>query len=327
MKKKKSLFDIKLDLSDKDLQELFEPFTPREERRPEPIVLAHGIARLDFFIDTVVRTLNLSLYDFSLVSDRFHYFKGIASFLKKHGFEVFHSNVSFAADVSTRAKDLKKEVCRILRETGHERVHIIGHSMGGLDARHMIVKEGMEDRVASVTTIGTPHLGTVLADEAVKSGIDKILGSLGRFINLEGIRSLTSDACGAFNAFAESSEAGNDVTYQTFSSAQSREHVFAPLRKSWETIYEQQGENDGLVSVKSQRWTKQLKAGNGTVKKVKQFSFPEPADHLDQIGWWNLNEIHKAGWWDLKALLGMSRHEATIKGVYLKIAEMVRADS
>jgi len=44
------------------------------------------------------------------VSDRFHYFKGIASHLKKAGFEVYFTSVSFAADVSTRARDLKKEI-------------------------------------------------------------------------------------------------------------------------------------------------------------------------------------------------------------------------
>ena len=42
-------------------------------------------------------------------------------------------------------------------------MHLIAHSMGGLDARHMIVREGMAERVASLTTVGTPHNGTPVA--------------------------------------------------------------------------------------------------------------------------------------------------------------------
>jgi len=34
------------------------------ERESYPIVLAHGIARPDYLIDSIFRTLNLSLYDF-----------------------------------------------------------------------------------------------------------------------------------------------------------------------------------------------------------------------------------------------------------------------
>jgi triacylglycerol esterase/lipase EstA (alpha/beta hydrolase family) len=40
-------------------------------------------------------------------------------------------------------------------------VHIIAHSMGGLDARHLIVDiVTMADKVGTLATIGTPHLGT-----------------------------------------------------------------------------------------------------------------------------------------------------------------------
>ena len=36
--------------------------------------------------------------------------------------------------------------------------------MGGLDARYMIASLGMEARVLSLTTVGTPHRGTAFAD-------------------------------------------------------------------------------------------------------------------------------------------------------------------
>src|SRR5207249_8887306 len=43
-------------------------------------------------------------------------------------------------------------------------VNIVAHSMGGLDARYAISQLGLGGRVASLITIGTPHLGTPLAD-------------------------------------------------------------------------------------------------------------------------------------------------------------------
>lgn len=330
MEKKKSQPGFSIDLDEKDLQELFEPFDPaslklkefklsKPERRP-PIVLAHGMARPDYLIDSVFKTLNLSLYDFSLVSDRFHYFKGIASHLKKAGFEVYHTRVSFAADVSTRAKDLKREIEKILGKTGHKKVHVIAHSMGGLDARHMIVKEKMARRVISLTTVGTPHSGTSVADVALNQGVDTIIGVFRKIINLEGIRSVTNEACEEFNAYAEPLEAENSVFYQIYYSRQKHESTFLPFQISWQIINEREGPNDGLISVKSQMWKNQLVGKNGITKEVPQYEFPILADHLGQMGWWNLNEIHKAGWWNMKALREKNRHEEIIKNVYLKIA-------
>ena len=40
------------------------------------------------------------------------------------------------------------------------KVNIIAHSLGGLDARQMLTHLGMGSRVASLTTVGTPHRGT-----------------------------------------------------------------------------------------------------------------------------------------------------------------------
>jgi triacylglycerol esterase/lipase EstA (alpha/beta hydrolase family) len=52
-----------------------------------------------------------------------------------------------------------EEICR---QTGHERLIIVGHSMGGLVARAYLRDHGAA-RVARVITLGTPHRGTGLA--------------------------------------------------------------------------------------------------------------------------------------------------------------------
>jgi hypothetical protein len=94
------------------------------------------------------------------------------------------------------------------------------------------------------------------------------------------------------------------------------------FQKSWDVIKENEGKNDGLVSVQSANWEKKLRS-NGSTKAIKRNQFPIQADHLDQIGWWNLNELHKAGWWNLNALREKNKHEEIIKNVYLKIVEEI----
>ena len=58
-------------------------------------------------------------------------------------------------DVPTRARQLAQSL------PAGERVYIIAHSGGGLDARFLASPGGlgMGERVASITTISTPHRG------------------------------------------------------------------------------------------------------------------------------------------------------------------------
>jgi triacylglycerol lipase len=293
-------------------------------KRNYPIILAHGITRPDYLVDVLVKKLHLD--DFSQAYDKLHYFKGIASYLKQHGFEVYRTSVSFAADVETRAQDLVKEIQKILANTGHEKVHIIGHSMGGLDARHMIVNYNMADKVATLTTLGTPHLGSSVADWFIENGRwNKIFNALGKVINLEGFKSLTTAACRVFNDLARDAEASNPVIYQVYASSQQRELTFFPFQKTWQVTYDQEGDNDGLVSVTSQHWEERLLAKNGATKLIKRYDFPVPADHVNQMGW-----VHHTGLFKTASRNGQpwkekKQYNLIIKNVYLKIAQEVNA--
>lgn len=64
------------------------------------------------------------------------------------------------ADVAARLGTLIEDVCE---QTGYERVHIVGHSMGGLIARYYVQRLGGDAHVHTVCTLGTPHLGTLPA--------------------------------------------------------------------------------------------------------------------------------------------------------------------
>ncbi len=45
-------------------------------------------------------------------------------------------------------------------ETGSDRVHVIGHSLGGLIARYYVQRLGGDHRVDTLVTLGSPHDGT-----------------------------------------------------------------------------------------------------------------------------------------------------------------------
>lgn len=285
-----------------------------------PIVLAHGIARFDFLLNYFNRNLSMFGFDIAVAADGLHYFKGIARHLRNNGFDVYHSSVSFAAGVEQRAADLTAEVNKALQLKGADKVHIIAHSMGGLDARRMIVRHSMADKVASLTTIGTPHLGTTLADYKLAHEGDEIIRLLENVLDLKGFRDLTTTACLAFNREAESAEAANEVVYQTYAASEDRQLVFTPLQAAWRIINDREGANDGLVAVTSQHWTTQLTRADGSTKPVKQHSFPVPADHLNEIGWWDLSELRKLDWLGGGAFHAAAKYEAQIRNVYSEIA-------
>jgi len=82
--------------------------------------------------------------------------------LRRRGFSTVCSwNYSpLLGDVAEGAADLAEKVERICEETGHERVHVVGHSLGGLIARYYVQRLGGSRRVDELVTLGTPHQGS-----------------------------------------------------------------------------------------------------------------------------------------------------------------------
>jgi Palmitoyl protein thioesterase len=85
--------------------------------------------------------------------------------LRRRGFaSVCSWNYSpLLRDVAKAADDLGAHIERICAQTGHDKVHVVGHSLGGLIARHHVQRQGGDRRVDSLVTLGTPHGGSVLA--------------------------------------------------------------------------------------------------------------------------------------------------------------------
>ena len=285
-----------------------------------PIVLAHGIARFDIL--TVILRQKLNLPEDNL-SEQFQYFKGIKSNLEAHGFSVSHPNQDFSGSVDLRAEQLRDRVNDVLQASGVAKVHIIAHSMGGLDARHMIVDKGMADRVATLTTIATPHRGSPVADRIEQPGGALLLHALTQVLhlNVDGVGDLTTNECEQFNRRAEDAEAKNAVGYQTYSSWENLHDVFAPLALSWLIVRERDGRNDGLVSVRSQEWARDLIANDGTRKPIVQQQFPFPADHLNEVGWWDPQEVIHPLFGGGSIVKQALDYEQRVRDLYLQIAQ------
>jgi triacylglycerol lipase len=243
-----------------------------------PVILAHGVCRFDILWSDAMQLDNND----DQGHDKLHYFKGIRTMLKKKGYSVHHSSVSWAAGVDTRAEDLRKNVVSVLGKTQAEKVNIIAHSMGGLDSRHMLFndrdKGKIHEKVASLTTISTPHQGSPFADWGTDNlpRVVPVAQKLG--LDLTALKDLRTDVCKSFNEQPnvktfEDTCAGT-IQFQTYAGRQEFWGVFNVLKIPFYIIEKVEGENDGLVSVQSAKW------------KGEYFKdMIDKCDHLNELGW------------------------------------------
>jgi triacylglycerol lipase len=217
------------------------PLAPRY-----PIVLVHGFGGFDRLVGA-------------------EYFRNIRSTLERGGVRVFAPRLPALSGVAARARALTAAVNAICEEHEVGKVNLIAHSMGGLDARYAIAKLGLDSRVASLITIGTPHRGTPMADASSVLGM-KVLalvaGTVG--LDLAGVKWMTAASAERFNREIEDA----DGVYYGSVVGRATRSLRGPLRRYLDL---RAGDNDGLVPVDSQRWGE-------LIAEVD-------ADHWQQIGW------------------------------------------
>jgi triacylglycerol lipase len=270
-----------------------EAFTAHASRYP--IVLAHG-------------------FDGS-TTNRWAFYR-VAETLRADGHLVHAAQVSPYKSVPVRAAELAKHVdlaraeCRAKPGCDASKVHIIAHSMGGLDSRYLISVLGYGDRVASLTTISTPHHGSHIADVLLKlvpddfeKALDAAASTWARTFT-EADLADGSDVAGALRSISEAytaetfnPEVKDDprVTYLSWAGVSNVAAIPNPqdqiacegtLQTRWHTRDVMNASlvlgagfvahgtelrpNDGMVTVESAKWGKFM----GCI----------PADHLDEVG-------------------------------------------
>jgi triacylglycerol lipase len=91
-------------------------------------------------------------------------FGGADDALHKSGIPALRTIAHPTASIETRANEINNQIMEAYGED--QPVHIIAHSMGGLDARYIASPAGLNQghRICSITTLSTPHHGSNLAN-------------------------------------------------------------------------------------------------------------------------------------------------------------------
>jgi triacylglycerol lipase len=208
-----------------------------------PLVLVHGILFRDL--------------------KYFNYWGRIPRELIRNGAKIYYGNQEAVGTIASNAEDIRNTILAVLDETGAEKVNIIAHSKGGLDARYAISRLNMADKVASLTTISTPHRGCRFVDRACRlpeglyRGVAKLFDNTFRRLGDKG-----PDFYTATRQFATAdSEAFNlntpdvpGVYYQSYMTKMKSAVSDPMLALPWIMIKSLDGDNDGLVSIDSAVW-------------------------------------------------------------------------
>jgi triacylglycerol lipase len=177
------------------------------------------------------------------------YFNGIPGALEAAGNRVLVPRLSPSASVAERAGELKGFLDDNL-PTGP--LHIIAHSMGGLDSRYLISRLEMANRVLTLTTLGTPHRGTAFADWGTQNLGQRVQPFLDLFgIPTEAFWDLRRDRCADFN---DQTPDADGVRYFSVAGSFEPDWLSSQWLLPYQIIAAEEGANDGLVSIDSARW-------------------------------------------------------------------------
>jgi triacylglycerol lipase len=152
-------------------------------------------------------------------------------------------------------------------------IHIIAHSMGGLDSRHLIAANhhGLSTRIVSLTTLSTPHNGSPVADLLLGSRITRLLNrsvtrAISPFVDIGALEDLTQEGASKVPNVVQSHPQIHYRSYGAAGRGAAKPTCFALL-----LMHAYIGEpNDGLVAVDSAKY--------GEFKEIW------PCDHADVVG-------------------------------------------
>jgi len=204
--------------------------------------------------------------------------------LRSRGVRAVAPNVSPYNTVHSRTRTWDERLTKVLDGLQADRVSMIAHSMGGLDARYLITQMGWHEVVDVLVTVATPHRGSPVASlllgqpDPVRDWFGDVADWMGTHILEDGsanIRQALHELTPEYveNTFNEEVPNHPDVAYWSYG-CQAGEGTSIPVTPLFRYfnryLFEREGANDGIVSVRSARWGEYV----GTVD----------ADHAQQVG-------------------------------------------
>ncbi len=210
-----------------------------------PILMLHGIFFRDF--------------------KYFDYWGRVPKELIINGARVFYGEQQSSASVYSCGDEVARKIREIVKTTGAEKVNIIAHSKGGLDARAAMTDPEIAGMVASLTTINTPHRGCEFADYLLHKTSEKqqkiVAGAYNAALKkagdyapdfIGGCSNLTREFCADFNSKVKDPEG---VYIQSYGSAlKNHRGGKFPLNLTYNFVGMFDGKNDGLVGEASFPW-------------------------------------------------------------------------
>jgi triacylglycerol lipase len=224
------------------------------------------------------------------------YFKGLPAVYPEQ--TTLFPPVSVLGSVALRAQELADH---IIKKFPDGEIHIIAHSMGGLDARCLLARNlnGLAGagRVVSLSTISTPHLGSPVADLILGDPIGlefPFRDFLSQFtpVNSHALLDLTKNGAPGFME----RDPVPGIRYFAYAGAGVQSVL---LFATHMYIQGNEGRNDGMVSVQSAAWPSGLTEGEW-----------EQADHFAEIGY-DLNRPDLSTPFDFRGTIARIVNRAT----------------
>lgn len=184
-------------------------------------------------------------------------FRGVEHALRRVHITPLMPEVPPAGTIVERAEALARQ----LFHSDAPAFALVAHSMGGLDARHLITYLDPDQRVKSLLTVATPHHGTPLATWVLESR--GLIPAWIRHIGCPGLSELTPQARSAAPIPDRS-----DVVYSSYAGHRPLDEQPFWLRYFGRVIPEA---NDGMVPVESAQW--------GKFRGILR------TDHVELLGW------------------------------------------
>lgn len=202
------------------------------------------------------------------------YWGRIPKILEENGAKIYYGGQDSNGSIESNARQLETALNKALADSGAEKVNIIAHSKGGLEARYLISTMGYEDKVASLTTVSTPHNGSVTVDKLIKHTRPAVrFGCRAADLWFRILGDKNPDTYGAVKAFETSSAElfnknnpdSGKVYYQSYACVMKKPVSDVFMSWSWLVVNHFEGENDGLLSPAATKWTnfRGVRSGSG----------------------------------------------------------------
>lgn len=219
-----------------------------------PLILVHGIG----------------------AKDKRFFWGRIPERLRAAGLKVSLGNTDSWGGFESNAHALAKTVDETLALNNSEKVNIIAHSKGGLDSRFLISSLGYADKVASLTTISTPHYGSEIVDfiienRAIYNPVAKRIINLATWMygdrSPEPYKIVDELSTQNMIEFNRNNPDNPNIYYSSYHSLLKGPFDDLSYYYTYSYLEKNVGESDGLVSLKSARRGEDFTLIEGLKKK------------------------------------------------------------